>query len=530
MAGDDTTEICGFTDAKIPLGMRSKKRSLASWKVWRRHWCQIRKLGANFGLEILLDHGVGSRLSTDSNASSSGSIRIPADAIVCRTESRSKPYAFGIFPAKERKPLIYLAASSESETQRWMANIRQLLRPRRHRFMEGTFNVSMVDNAHSRSAGLTGLYGDMVASRSGVYVKDVHTGEIVETFDWKDTDSVHLACSGREEDVKRICVVHTTKGFRCGLGELHIFCLDAPLLLLDLIRQGRGPRQHRAHLTQRPLSLSEGDLRLVAQQQHQQQQQQQQQHQREHSCKERKGQGNTLRRQHTFQTIKHKITINVINVGLGLLSSSRAGSETKLINDVEKDRILDKMDATYNKRAVDNVYHSNPKSTTRLEQTVCSSLEELEEPSLRRVSNISVASGIYEEILDDFVSTRTLRRVPSELYEDLGDIILHSSEKLEPPPLPPRQRCGSGSTRNGSVSGDDGLDSEGDTRSATPSMQDDSTPTPEDLKNPPSESEDRMIGQIDQSEYVQMSPRPRDIAARELQQQVQLENMYMVMR
>jgi hypothetical protein len=99
---------------------------------------------------------------------------------------------------------------------------------------------------------------------------------------------------------------------------------------------------------------------------------------------------------------------------------------------------------TTHRRAVDNVYQPEPAAMNN----VMSSLEELEEPSSRRVSNISVASGIYEEILDDFVAPRS-RRVPSNFYEDPEELILNSSVKLQPPPLPPRQRLESGSMRNG---------------------------------------------------------------------------------
>lgn len=154
-----------------------------------------------------------------------------------------------------------------------------------------------------------------MASRSGVYVKDVHTGEIVELFDWKETSSVHLAHTGHEKDVKRICVVHTTKDFRCGIGELHIYCLEAPRLLVDLVRQGKGTRQKSSHTTQRPLSLSEGDLRIVVEEE-----------QIENVKIERQPQ--------TIQTVKRKFTINA----LSLFSSTRSGSEAKLINVVEKDR------------------------------------------------------------------------------------------------------------------------------------------------------------------------------------------------
>jgi len=50
--------------------------------------------------------------------------------------------------------------------------------------------------------------------------------------------------AGRPEDVKRICVIHTSKEFYCGIGELYVFCLDANRLLQDLVTQGRGPK-HR---------------------------------------------------------------------------------------------------------------------------------------------------------------------------------------------------------------------------------------------------------------------------------------------
>lgn len=158
MAGGDT-ELCGFLDAKLPgsrgMSQRVRKRSLAPWKVWRRHWCSVRKLGPGLGVEVSLDCGISSGGAVVPN-DRDDTIKVPSDSIICRTESRTKQFAFGIFPPKERKPLLYLCGSSETETQRWMASLRHLLKPRKHRFMEGTFNMSMVDNTHSRAAGLTG--------------------------------------------------------------------------------------------------------------------------------------------------------------------------------------------------------------------------------------------------------------------------------------------------------------------------------------------------------------------------------------
>ncbi|XP_011304224.1 uncharacterized protein [Fopius arisanus] len=468
MAGD--SELCGFLDAKLPGGryisQRVRKRPLAPWKAWRRHWCSVRKLGPGLGVEVHLDRGLSEGANDRNN-----SIKVPSDSLICRTESRTKQFAFGIFPGKERKPLLYLCGTSESETQRWMANLRQLLRPRRHRFMEGTFNISMVDNTHSRAAGLSGLHGDLVASKSGLFIKDVHSGDIIENLDWKEMSQFHLVTAGRPEDVKRICVIHTTKEFRGGVGELHVFCMNAPKLLQDLVTQGRGPKHKQ---TSRPLSLSEGDLRLSI-----------------HVGAEASP---------AFPVLKNKVASTLIDAGLGMILTTRAGSEAKLLHKLDGGMTTSKI--TGHVRAVDNVYQPEPAGIP----SVSASLEELEEPSPRRVSTVSIASGIYEEIVEDLGDFR--RRIHSNLYEDPKEILI--VEGGIPPPLPPRQRA---SNRNDSIS-DDGLDSEGGTRSTTP--------TPEE-----------RVGAIaiEDSDYVPMSPRVKDIALQlQGEKRSPQEDVYMVMR
>lgn len=159
MTGEDT-ELCGFVDAKLPgnrgMSQRVKKRSLASWKAWKRHWCAVRKLNVGHGIEVLLDCSISSGKSIVPNEKDNR-IKIPPNAMICRTESKTKHFSFGIFSQKEKKPLLYLSAASETDTQRWMASLRQLLRPRKHRFMEGSLSISIIDNVHSRSAGLMGM-------------------------------------------------------------------------------------------------------------------------------------------------------------------------------------------------------------------------------------------------------------------------------------------------------------------------------------------------------------------------------------
>jgi len=95
---------------------------------------------------------------------------------------------------------------------------------------------------------LAGLYGDLIANQTGIFIRNVHTGEITKTFKWKEFTQFHLMAAGRPEDVKRICVIHTSKEFCCGIGELYIFCLDANKLLQDLVTQGRGPKHRQKFL------------------------------------------------------------------------------------------------------------------------------------------------------------------------------------------------------------------------------------------------------------------------------------------
>lgn len=263
------------------------------------------------------------------------------------------------------------------------------------------------------------MYGDLITSRSGVFIKDVNTGEITEVFEWKELGQIHLATKGLTDDVKRIVVIHTTKEFRGGVGELHVFCLDAAKLLRCLVTQGGASKKGPHNRPTRPLSLSEGDLRLASNNDH-----------------DTSG----------LQVLKHKVTSSIMNSGIGMLLCSRTNSEAKLAPIIDSEsKALEKMAAQMGiyPRAIDNEYHPEPISGVIPDAT--SSLEELEEPASRRISNISNASGIYEEILDH-PSSKTCNLESSNLYENTRELIIDCSVRLEPPPLPPRPRCGSGST------------------------------------------------------------------------------------
>lgn len=155
------TEICGFLDVKSTgsryVAQKVRKKGLALSRVWKRSWCSVRKLEPGLGVQVQFDQKFSCRGSALKQKEKDKSVVIPTNAIIYRIHSRTKQFAFSISP-EDKKPILSLSANSETESQRWMANIRHLLKPRKHCSMERSYEVSIVDNAHSKVAGLTGWY------------------------------------------------------------------------------------------------------------------------------------------------------------------------------------------------------------------------------------------------------------------------------------------------------------------------------------------------------------------------------------
>ncbi|CAL7933454.1 unnamed protein product [Xylocopa violacea] len=448
---EENSEICGFLNVKFCANKskvhKVKKRTLGPWKVWKRHWCSFKKLDPELGIRVHLDCCLGND-SIQSLHDRDDFILIPLDATICRTQSRSKHFAFGIFPAKERKPLLYLAGNSEIESQRWMANIRQLLRPKNLKISSGFYNISIIDNSHSKASGLTGLYGALMTNTLGVVIKDIHSSEIIQNFKWNELGQFHLATAGRPDDVKCICVIHTTKEFHAGIGELHVFCLEATKLLQDLVTQGRGLRHKQ--INRRPLSLSEGDIRVVTRDE---------------------------LPSRSYSTANERMELKTLNKRR---EANERYEETNC-------KIPNKM--------TEDVYQPEPHSY-----------------QVRRFSNISTTSGIYEEIPDehDKNAAGTSNLYIEHLFHQLSE---------EPPPLPPRQRCASESMK-GSRSQD--------IRVSGPS----SLPLTSHRNSVQIERNNSEFQRtVDNSNYVPMSPRLKDITLYNLEMQTTLqENDYVIMR
>lgn len=154
------TEVCGFLYVKSIghryIAQRIRKKALVSIKVWKRLWCSVKKLGSGLGIQIQFNNKLSSSSSALKQREKYNSVIIPLTAIIYRIHSKTKQFAFGISQRKDRKLLLSLSASSETETQRWMKNIRYLLNPKRDCCTRKSYNISIVDNVHSKAAGLLG--------------------------------------------------------------------------------------------------------------------------------------------------------------------------------------------------------------------------------------------------------------------------------------------------------------------------------------------------------------------------------------
>ncbi|XP_026677990.1 uncharacterized protein LOC103507287 isoform X3 [Diaphorina citri] len=208
--------LSGFLDAKVP----SKNRPFGPWKTWKTQWCMIRRSGAHLEIQI------GSARGQITHQ-----IQVPHDTVICRTESRSKPYAFGIFQYSDskrssRRASVYLAGHSETETQKWMGSMRDILRPPIHQVAENEFAVSLIDNEFSRAAGFSGLYGNLSNKNHQLIIRDPHTNQVKVSWHWNHLQKIQIFQSECTEDFQRTVTIKTNCEFPKGMGELRFFCLQ----------------------------------------------------------------------------------------------------------------------------------------------------------------------------------------------------------------------------------------------------------------------------------------------------------------
>ncbi|XP_039275938.1 uncharacterized protein LOC111053268 [Nilaparvata lugens] len=411
----------GYIDVKVP----SRGRKFGPWKAWNKQWCTIRVTSGR-SVEICLANNM-------SNLNYSLTVQVPVNASICRSESRTKSYAFGIFlpESKYHEAVLFLAGSSETESQKWMSQIRALLKPNLIPVTHDEFFVSLIDNKCSRNAGLYGTYGILSLSSIDMTITDSNTGIINASWKWSQIEYAKLAIPAQnDKDSEKILIIRLLSKEVAEDCELQVFC-ESAMDLESAINRYRSSRQHRlmtSPLPQPPsspaarllrlhgsaarrLSRSEGDLRHWA----------------------------TLPPNHNSAALRSsskciddqpsplgKIAKTLISASIGLILSTPGCSEPDSSRDYQNISTDDWELVEYHDiesetkdlpglhfEELPGLHFSFPKSTS----------------SNRRESGTSVASGIYEEIEEQ--STR------------LHQTSLKSTEteknNVAPPPLPPRK-------------------------------------------------------------------------------------------
>ncbi|XP_008195061.1 uncharacterized LOC100141786 isoform X1 [Tribolium castaneum] len=384
------TLICGYLDVKISAKSR---RGLTPWKAWQKQWCELKRLDN-------IENGVELKLKSSMEGSVLNCLLLPRSSTICRTESRTKQYAFGVFAmGRTQKPLLFLSGASESDAQDWIASIRKMLCVASYLPVgESNFHVSVVDNVHSRAAGLVGLHGVLGSNSQEIVISDPCTGDPRLCWYWHQFHQFHFQAPAHPVDDKRIIVMHTSGEFPAGPGQIYLYCEQGSRLLNHLVTRGKRTKTSPGLKSSKRLSRSEGDLCTntttsdspVCI--------------RSQTGSDDSGVRVSIASDDSAYLLKPKTASSLISIGMGVLTKTPGGSET---ND---DSLQD--------------------LTALEDQTKCG--------LPRRESGVSLASGIYEEISEDAVKPLT-----NHIYENPIDLILDINSKLKkhakPPPLPPRK-------------------------------------------------------------------------------------------
>ncbi|KAJ8971493.1 hypothetical protein NQ317_013132 [Molorchus minor] len=353
--------ISGYLDVKIS----SKSRRGPG----KRQWCELRRLDS-------IENGVEIKLRSNREDRQ--------HFIELNLDRNSMHLAYLIWQALKQS-ILFMSGVSESDSQKWISLIRRMLS------IATYIPVSIVDNNHSRKAGLVGLFGVLSVDSQDIIISHPCTGE--PKISWKRYyfNQFHLQASAHEADSEKLVQANCFFIAMKAQSSLNI-----SLKLLENSFRYIGIKR---------LSRSEGDICGGF---------------NSYICNTSSPYVSEIIPEVKIQElgflclrmirILWKSLINLDTVGLSLITKTPGGSETE--------------DSTQD-------------------------LGKLEDKSKngvlpRRESGISLASGIYEEILDD-CSVKTPRKNAINhsfhIYENPNFIIINDIERkyFKPPPLPPRR-------------------------------------------------------------------------------------------
>ncbi|XP_077302866.1 uncharacterized protein LOC143923188 [Arctopsyche grandis] len=436
--------MSGYMEVKLPT---MSTRGFTTWKTWKKQWCILRPQAVKQGIIVVLHASAG--------MSSTSQVEIPKGSIICRTISKVKDYAFGIYSSiNSQRSLLLMAGQSESESQLWMLRMRAMLdgkdRTDNNHHTDNNFTVSVIENDFSNACGFKGLYGVLKITSDYFEISDT-TGQTKAHFTFTDISSIDLIYNANTKvDNQRILTVRTNSNFKHGLGQFSFFCLYANLLTNKL-------RNKLLHLSpeivfrklDRRISRSEGTLFTMDDF-------------KEYSFESERDSGlsscepisskSKSKWYYSLQDpsirlsvndkgyfLKGKVASTLISAGV-LLSTPGHTSKAKLQH--------------CDKKVVKS-------SENILSRTQISDFSECSFD--RRSSGVSVASGHYEEISEQNLIhknprvSKAMRVSADNTYEALVECIYgtarRQSKKILPPPLPPRHRIHSGKFDSASDSG-----------------------------------------------------------------------------
>lgn len=242
----------GYLDVKVSARSR---RGFTPWKAWHKQWCEIKRLDC-------MENGAKLILKTAAEGSVISSVILPRSSTVCRIESHTKSFAFCVSTlGRNQKPILFLSGSSETDTQKWMAYIRKTLMVASYIPVGSlNFHVSLVDNDHSRAAGVYGLFGILSVNSQEISISDPSTGDNLVKWSWIHFHQFHLQAHTHPDDENTICVMHTSKEFTSGAGQIYFYCEDGPKLLELLVTHGKSRKLNTLFASSQRLSQSESDL------------------------------------------------------------------------------------------------------------------------------------------------------------------------------------------------------------------------------------------------------------------------------
>ncbi|KAM3959258.1 uncharacterized protein ACR2FA_006687 [Aphomia sociella] len=238
--------MSGYLEVKYPF--RSNP-----FKSWKRQWCILRPSPTCTG-------GGSLAVYCSEAGAAAGTVELPANCVVRRAKSRTRPHAFAVFSIDEpRKPRILLAAQSLSEAHTWMDKIRGLLDGNKllgtESLLKDSYSVTVIPTELSRKCGLNCDSVITVASR-GVFVSRAQ--KLRSVVEWKHINDVLLITENTDRN--RTCVLTLDSDFSNGGGELKF---SSPLACELVGALKRALKESRPRLVGRneALSKSEGDLR-----------------------------------------------------------------------------------------------------------------------------------------------------------------------------------------------------------------------------------------------------------------------------